>query len=145
MEKEVKFIATFTVPILIRVAENTTPNADELEKSITDAAVKRINDGTTKPRIEQVYEAISEDEVGKNQIPGANDQRASVDNNVGTTGRQDPDINKEMRGDEQGPVERNDTGGTGQAGDEGQDRHKDEGRIQTDEAVGNGNNSPSQS
>ena len=131
MDKELKFLVTFNVPVLLKVKDNAKPDEKELQQVLSQAAIKRLNETTTIPYIEAIYEAISKDEVGQNQITRNNDHGPDTGNNVGAIEGKNADNPQKMPGDEQGQSERNKSGTTGEVRNEIQDRQKNEGGVQT--------------
>jgi hypothetical protein len=130
MEKEVKFIVTFTVPVSIKATKGVTPDPIELQVALTQTAIKRINETSIVPQIEVSYEVVSEDTAGQNQVSGNNSQGPVVDNHVGAVEGKDTDHNEKVSGDELGQSKCNDSAEASNIGNAGQDRKEDEGGVQ---------------
>jgi hypothetical protein len=136
MDKTIKLWVQFVVPIEITIPEGASkPTEEEFRRRLTEAAKQRLMQGSYDPRIDIVYDVVSEDKSGESKVPGLHDGQSEIRNDVGTVGGKDSDGDKGVQGNEPGPVERNNSSGTSEIGDAGEDRKEDEGRVHKDETV----------
>jgi hypothetical protein len=133
MKKTIELQVQFTVPIHLTLETDLgVPLETVLIPELIAEAKKLLAKGSYNPKIDIIYEAVSKDENGQDQVPGLLDSERGVHNNVGAAGRKDPDNKETMQGNESGASERNKPGGAGEIGDAGQNRKEDEGRVHKD-------------
>lgn len=134
MDKVTKLALHFTIPLELSIPEGTVPD-DALKKQLVETAKKMLLRGSYDPRIEIVYDAVSEDKVEQDQVPGVQDGQSEVHNDVGTPERKNTDSNESLQGNEPGAVERNDAGSTGYSRDGSKDRKEEERGVHVDQTV----------
>jgi hypothetical protein len=111
MEKTL--VVTFVVPITIKANDDT--DRKEIARAVLEAAKKRISEGTYTPiSVEELNEVVPKDETGSNQIPGHKDGRPEIDNNMGSSERQNTDINKNVQRPKSRKEKRDNAGTTGE-------------------------------
>lgn len=133
--KEITIAVTFVVPVTIRIT-NDQVNKDEIVKAVTATAKKKLATGNYPPlSMEQIYEAVSENEARGHEVPGVKNRWIEIYNHLGTSGWKNTDIYKNLQGHESGKIERNYPRTTSRIGNEGKNHSKDERGIYFDKTV----------
>lgn len=127
-EIEVIYVVAFAVPITVKYKEAITP---QLEREGKNAAAKtaseKIAQGKYKPvSINRIWEGtyndiVSENKTGEHKIPRDTNGRGEIIDVVGHPEWEVTAHDEEMHRNEQGTIERNDSGTTGKTGDEVKD------------------------